>query len=151
MNQRGIELVKSFEGFRSNAYLCPAGKATIGYGSTFYPDGRKVSLQDPPITKEKATFILVHILHRFEMQVKSVLHRPVNENQLSALVSFAYNVGMGNFTRSTLLKRVNSDPHNPMIREEFMKWKFARVNGVQTVLPGLVRRRVAEANLYFGI
>jgi len=75
----------------------------------------------------------------------------LNENQLSALVSFAYNVGIEKLRKSTLFKRVLADKDGLSIREEFLKWKFAKdpKTGHMVVLPGLLRRRIAEANLYF--
>jgi lysozyme len=151
MNTKGIELIKSFEGFKAKPYLCPAGVPSIGYGSTYYENGTRVTLRDPQITEQRATELLYHTLLGVENQVRSLVRKPINENQLSALVSFTYNVGSGNLRQSNLLKKVNGNPDNPLIREEFYKWKYAKVNGISTVLPGLVRRRIAEANLYFEI
>ena len=141
----GIELIKSFEGFRSAPYKCPAGIPTIGYGATFYPDGKKVTMADASITETKATELLQSMLGSFERYVDSYCRDDINQNQFDALVSFAYNLGPANLKSSTLLKKVNLNPEDETIRDEFMKWVKA---GGKT-LKGLVKRREAEANLYF--
>lgn len=141
----GIELIKSFEGFRSAPYKCPAGIPTIGYGATFYPGGAKVKMTDKHITEEDAVDILKNMLGSFERYVDSYCRDDINQNQFDALVSFAYNLGPANLKASTLLKKVNLNPNDETIRTEFMKWVKA---GGKT-LKGLVRRREAEANLYF--
>ena len=140
---KGIELIKSFEGFKGSPYKCPAGIPTIGYGATFYPDGKKVTMTDTPITEEKATELLSSMLISFEKYVDSYCIDTITQNQFDALVSFAYNLGPANLKSSTLLKKLN--PNDGTIRDEFMKWVKA---GGKT-LKGLVRRREAEANLYF--
>lgn len=142
---KGLALIESFEGFRSKPYKCPAGIPTIGYGNTFYPDGRKVSLSDSPINESQATDLLKNTLSTFEKYVDSFCRDDINQNQFDALVSFAYNLGPANLKSSTLLKKVNNNPSDPTIRNEFMKW--VRAGG--RTLPGLVRRRQAEADLYF--
>ena len=91
-NQFGIDLIKKFEGFKANPYKCPAGVNTIGYGSTFYPEGNKVKLTDPAITEEKATELLMDLLKPFQKSVDSFCRDDVNSNQFSALCSFCYNV-----------------------------------------------------------
>ncbi len=149
MNNAGLELIKRFESFRSKPYLCPAGKATIGYGSTYYEDGRRVSLSDQPITEERACQLLNNSLAVYEATVLKYVKKPINENQFAALTSFVYNTGAANFAGSTLLKRVNTDPNHTDIREQFLKWKYACIDGQMVILPGLLKRRIAEANLYF--
>ena len=144
-NQFGIDLIKKFEGFKSNPYKCPAGVNTIGYGSTFYPEGNKVKLTDPAITEEKATELLMDLLKPFQRSVDSFCRDDVNSNQFSALCSFCYNVGPNNLKGSTLLKKVNKDPNDLTIRDEFLKWNKS---GGKT-LTGLTIRRMAEAKLYF--
>jgi lysozyme len=138
-------MIKSFEGFRGTPYKCPAGIPTIGYGATFYPGGKKVTMTDAAITEEQATDLLAHMLVSFEKYVDSYCIDTITQNQFDALVSFAYNLGPANLKSSTLLKKVNADPNDESIRLEFMKWVKA---GGKT-LKGLVRRREAEANLYF--
>jgi lysozyme len=87
------------------------------------------------------------MLDTYEKSVDSFCRDDINQNQFDALVSFAYNLGVGNLKSSTLLKKVNANPSDPTIRDEFMKW----VNGGGKKLPGLVKRRQAEADLYFGV
>lgn len=142
---KGIELIKFFEGFSTKPYKCPAGVPTIGYGSTFYLDGRKVTMADKSITKIEGTELLKSMLVSFEKYVDSYCIDTINQNQFDALVSFCYNLGPANLKSSTLLKKVNKNPNDESIRLEFMKWVKA---GGKT-LPGLVKRREAEANLYF--
>ena len=138
------ELVKHFEGCKLTAYVCSAGHNTIGYGNTFYENGVKVKPGDK-ITQQRAEELLDVILIKFVQQTNEVIKSSVNQNQRDALTDFAYNCGLGNLKSSTLLKKVNADPNDKTIREEFMKW--TRANKI--VLNGLVRRREAEANLYF--
>jgi lysozyme len=145
--QKGLKLIKEFEGFRSKPYLCSAGVPTIGYGATYYPSGKKVTLNDQPITEEYAVQLLSTMLDTFEKAVDSFCRDDINQDQFDALVSFAYNLGNGSLKSSTLLKKVNANPNDPTIRDEFMKW----VNAGGKKLPGLVRRRQAEADLYFGV
>jgi lysozyme len=141
----GIELIKRFEGFRSAPYKCPAGIPTIGYGATFYPNGKKVTMTDKAITEAEATELLKSMLTKFEQYVDSYCVDSITQNQFDALVSFCYNLGPANLKASTLLKKVNANPNDPTIRAEFMKWTKA---GGRT-LKGLVTRRQAEADLYF--
>jgi len=139
-----LTLIKKHEGLKLSAYLCPAKVPTIGYGNTFYENGTRVKMGDK-ITKDRAEKLLQHIVEAFSVQVDRLVTAKINDNQRSALVSFAYNLGIGSLQKSTLLKKVNANPNDPAIRIEFMKWTKAR--GV--VLRGLVIRRQDEANLYF--
>lgn len=133
-----VELVKRFEGFRAKPYRCPAGVPTIGYGHT-----EGVSLADPPISREAAVAMLEKDLAVFAEGVLRQLTRPVSQGQFDALVSFAYNVGLGNLQRSTLLRKLNAGD-DAGAGKEFAKWTKAK--GVE--LPGLVRRRAAERALF---
>lgn len=154
VNKRGVEIIKSREGLSLKAYLCPAGKWTIGYGSTFYEDGKPVKEGDI-ITKERAESLFKNTIKYFHDEiVNKLLKVKLNDDQLSALVSFAYNVGLDidadfiaeGLGDSTLLKKVNANPNDPSIEKEFLKW--TKSGG--KVLRGLVLRRQEEANLYFG-
>lgn len=138
------ELVKEFEGCSLKAYKCPAGIWTIGYGNTQYENGKAVK-EGELITLERAEQLLEVILIKFVQQIGELVKSKVNQNQKDALTDFAYNCGVGNLRSSTLLKKVNADPNDKTIRTEFEKW--TRANG--KVLNGLVKRRIAEANLYF--
>ena len=133
-----------FEGLKLQAYLCPAKIPTIGWGNTRYESGRKVQLGET-ITKERADSLFLWWAESFATQVRSLIKVLLNENQFSALVCFAYNVGSANLASSTLLRKVNANPNDPTIASEFLRWNKA--GGV--VLTGLTRRRQAESNLYF--
>lgn len=141
---KGIPIIRKFEGLKLQAYLCPANVPTVGYGSTFYENGSKVQLGDK-ITLDRADQLLIFMVGKFETSVKGLVKSQINDNQLGALTSFAFNVGVGALNKSTLLRKVNANPNDPTIRNEFMRW--TRANG--KVLKGLVTRREAEANLYF--
>lgn len=143
-SDNGIALIKRFEGYRSSPYICPAGVPTIGYGTIIYPDGRKVSRSDADIKESQATAYLRSDVSRFESHVKKMVTSEINQHQFDALVSFAYNLGTGALKRSTLLKKVNADPNDPSIKDEFLRW----VNAGGKKLKGLVLRREAEAQLY---
>jgi lysozyme len=145
LNEQGYKLIAKHEGLRLKPYLCPARVPTIGYGNTYYADGKRVTMQDKPITKEQAYELLKIIADKFARQVDTVVTANVTQNQFNALVSFAYNIGMGNFRKSTLLRMVNLSPQNASIRAQFMRWNKA--GGVE--LRGLTNRRIDEANLYF--
>lgn len=152
VNQEGIKLLHEFENCKLEAYLCPSLIPTIGYGNTFYANGAKVKLGDR-ITQAEADKLFEIILSQFEKDVLSLLTASVNENQFSALTSFAYNVGSDididkipeGLGDSTLLKKVNSNPNDPSIEDEFKKWNKSKGK----VLNGLIRRREAESKLYF--
>jgi lysozyme len=145
ISKKGIDLIKKYEGFSSKPYLCPANVPTIGFGATFYPDGRKVKLTDEPISEVIAEVILKKQLEKFEQYVDSYSTDKLNQNQFDALVSFCFNLGPANLKASTLLKKVNANSSDPTIKDEFMKWVKA---GGKT-LKGLVSRRAEEASLYF--
>jgi lysozyme len=145
LSQKGLELIKSFEGLSLTPYVCDGGINTIGYGNTYYTNGKKVTLQDKPITKQQAEELLKNSLSTYEKAVDSFCRDDISQSQFDALVSFAYNLGTGALQKSTLIKKVNANPKDITIADEFLKWNKA--NG--RVLAGLTRRRKAEANLYF--
>lgn len=141
-SQNCINLIKRFEGCRLKAYKCPAGLWTIGYGNTQWQDGQAVK-EGQEISLYKAESLLTFYVEKFASQIKV----KVNQNQFDALVSFAYNVGIGAFNRSTLRKMVIENPGNTLIRAELMKW----VSKGTPYEKGLTNRRKAEADLYFKI
>ena len=145
LSDKGYELIKRFEGYSSKPYKCPAGISTIGYGNTYYPNGTKVKITDKAITKEYANEILAHTADEFAEDVLKLVKSKINVNQLNALTSFAYNVGVANLQKSTLLKLVNINPNDGNIAKEFLKWNIA----AGKVLNGLTNRRIAESALYF--
>jgi len=138
-----IDLIKKFEGLFLKSYLCPAGVPTIGYGSTMWNDSKKVKIGEV-ITLEGAEKLLM-----WELEKKSVCLQKLNlnQNQFDSLLSFIYNVGVGAFTKSTLLKIIKVNPNDVKVREQLMRW----VNKGSSFEKGLTRRRTAEANLYFTI
>ena len=144
LNKAGADLIKEFEGCKLKAYQCSAKKWTIGFGNTFYEDGKPV-LPGHAITQEKAEQLFELIANEFAAKVAQLVTAIVTMHQFGALVSFAYNCGIANLQKSTLLKKVNANPNDPTIRAEFAKWNKA----AGKVLAGLTRRREAEANLYF--
>lgn len=144
LNKEASDLIKSFEGCKLKAYQCSAKKWTIGYGNTFYEDGKPV-LPGHAITQEKADELFEIIANEFAAKVAKLVTSNVTDNQFGALVSFAYNCGIANLQKSTLLKKVNANHNDPGIRSEFLKWNKAN----SKVLAGLTRRREAESNLYY--
>ena len=141
--KKGIDLIKKYEGISLKPYLCPANIPTIGYGSTIYPDGTKVSMKDAPITKDRAEEILKFVLTTFERAVNKLVTVPITQNQFDALVSFTYNVGGVHLADSTLLKMLNNGDYAGA-SEQFGRW--AKAGG--KTLPGLVARRESEKELF---
>lgn len=142
-SQNCLAIIQEFEGFSAKPYLCPAKVPTIGYGSTRYADGTKVTLNDAPISKEQGDQLLLDTLGQYEDAVGRLAHVPLNQNQFDALVDFAYNCGVGNLEKSTLLKLLNAGDYKGAA-VQFGVW--VRGGGVE--LPGLVRRRAAERKLF---
>lgn len=142
---KAIELIKHFEGLYLETYLCPAKVATIGYGTTVYPNGESVKLGDK-ITKEEAEVYLQYEIKKIEKQfdMEQYYRYGLNIDQYDACISFIYNLGIGNFSKSTLLKKIKVDPNDPTIEQEFMKW----INANGKPLEGLRRRRHSEWILY---
>lgn len=139
----GLELIKEFEGFSANAYLCPAKIPTIGYGNTFYANGTKVKLGEQ-ISKTDALELLEKVVNKdFADKIFPLIKVKVSQNQFDAMVSLAYNIGVGNFSKSTLLKKVNSGDFDGA-SNEFLKWN--KSSGKE--LLGLTRRREREKDLF---
>jgi len=134
---KGIKLVKEFEGFKAQAYLCPANVWTIGYGTT---SGVK---KGQMVTEEQAIKLLQDDLAKFEKAVKNLVRVPLNQDQFDALVAFVYNIGVGAFSRSTLLSLLNQGNYEA-VPEQLLRWNKAGGR----VLSGLARRRQAEGKLF---
>lgn len=144
VSSKGLDLIKEFEGFSSKPYLCPAGLPTIGYGNTFYPNGKRVTLEDSSITKKEATQILENVAQRdFGITINKLVIVPLNQNQYDALVSFVYNIGVEAFSKSTLLNKLNKGDYLEASKE-FKKWN--KMGG--KVLAGLTKRREKEKILF---
>lgn len=134
-----------WEGCRLKAYRCPAGVLTIGYGHT----GTDVK-EGMEITAAQAVAMFNADVDKFARSVEASLEGvQLKQKQFDAVVSLAYNIGLGALKKSTLYRKVKANPDDPTIRAEFMKHVNARVNGVLKPLPGLVKRRRAEADHYF--
>lgn len=158
INTKGLQLIEQFEGLRLNPYLCSAGVATIGVGTTVYPNGTKVSLEDPAITIEQATSFLSHDLKIFCDGVDSFASKHnlyLGDNKFSALVSFAYNVGLSAIVVKGKLMYDGLTQHDEAkIKRAFLAYtKVTKItNGniaKKIIVPGLVNRRQAELNLFF--
>lgn len=142
-SKAGLDLIKQFESFRAAPYLCSAGVPTIGYGTTVYPNGIKVKLSDQKITQQLAETFLQHHVNAIEKDVSKLVKVTLTQNQFDALVSFVYNVGLGAFGDSTLLKLLNAgDIDNAS--KQFERWNKAGGK----VSNGLIRRRNAEKALF---
>lgn len=139
ISQKGIDLIKSFEGFRSEAYICPGGVITIGYGHT-----KSVQYGDT-ITKEEAEDLLAQDVQEYAEAVEKYINVPVTQNQFDALVSLCYNIGKTGFFNSPVRRLVNENPAQ-LDRIETAFKKHNRAGG--QVLPGLTRRRQEEFQLY---
>jgi len=144
------ELCRRFEGFSAKPYLCPAGIPTIGYGSTYYADGRKVTLTDSPMTEAQARQLLMYeLVHTYAPGVArqcpilmALAIQSGDWRKFNAIVDFAYNLGVGQLQTSTLRRKINAQDWQGAI-EQLKRW----VRGSGKVLPGLVKRRDAEATL----
>lgn len=158
LSDKGIKLISEFEGFSDRPYYATQeekekGIVTIGYGLTFYPNGKKVQANDKPISRDTAVYYLEQVAEKFALQVSKLITKELTTNQFNALVSFAYNVGIGENTAnrrsglagSTLLKLVNNNPNDANIAKEFLKWN--KQAGKE--LKGLTNRRIKESALYF--
>ena len=144
ISENGLNLIKKFEGLSLKPYLCSAGIPTIGWGNTFYENMKKVTLQDETITEERADSLFNFLVTtNFVNVVNRLVIVDINQNQFDALVSFVYNLGSGNFEKSTLLKKVNQEDFIGASLE-FEKWN--RASG--KVLNGLTKRRLSEKELF---
>jgi len=145
ISARGIQLIRSSEGFSQIPYLCPAGVPTIGYGTTRYASGVAVRMSDKPITKEQADGIMRSALYSYESAVNHYVRVPLTQGQFDALVSFVYNCGESNFKASTLLRMLNASEYQ-QAANQFRYWVYAGGRPVR----GLMRRRERERIMFIG-
>lgn len=152
INDNCVNLIKKFEGLSLKPYHGAADRPdvfTIGYGTIQYPPdylrGKRVELSDPEITEQQALAFLKYEITEKSKAVDILLRDDLAPNQFGALISFAYNLGDGALKGSTLRAKVNGNPADASIRDEFMKWVHSNGHIVQ----GLINRRQAEADLYF--
>lgn len=140
LNDNGYNELHKREGLRLKPYLDTQGVPTIAMGNTFYLDGKKVTLQDKPLTLNEAFKLGKVVSDNFGKQVFALLKKEVSQNQFNALVSLAYNIGINGFAKSTVLRRVNVNPNDPTIKSAFMMW---------TKNKELIGRRKSEVKQYF--
>lgn len=140
MYEKAIDLIKKYEGFSARPYKCPAGVLTIGYGRT-------IDVRPYEITTEEAeTIWLDKYVKTIADQILAIVKVELNNNQICALIDFVYNLGIGNFKSSTLLRKINQGDFSAAANE-FLKWNKA--GGI--VLKGLENRRIAERMLFLDI
>lgn len=142
LNDAGHRALELREGLRLKPYLDTQGVPTIAMGNTFYLNGKKVTMLDKPLTLNEAKTLARSVADIFANKVDYLVTSNINQNQFNALVSLAYNIGIHGFIKSTVLKLVNKNPSDPMIRQAFMLW---------TKNKELIGRRKSEVNQYFSL
>lgn len=140
LNSKGYKALHDREGLRLKPYLDTKRVPTIAMGNTYYEDGRKVTMQDKPLTIEQAGNLATITADKFAFQVDNLVKSKINQNQFNALVSLAYNIGITGFRNSTVLRKVNINPNDPAIKKAFMMWLKN---------PELKSRRESEVKQYF--
>lgn len=147
-------VIKTAEAFCAAPYMCPAGKPSIGWGTTRYEDGLPVRMVDAAITTARGDVLLTHGMMRVEQGMRPLIKRQPTAHQYAALISLTYNIGVGchdgvkgDFADSTLLDKFNQGDIEGAA-EEFLKWDKAHVGGKLTVLAGLTKRRAIERTLF---
>jgi len=140
MSENGLKFLMNNEGVVLHPYLDTKGIPTIGVGSTYWENGAKVKMTDPPITEKRAMDLFHHTLKHYELSVYSNTRDDINQNQFDSLVSFCYNIGVNGFKNSTLVKRINAGASEQSITNAFLMWlKPKEITG----------RRKREVKLYF--
>jgi lysozyme len=151
LNKRGLELIKRFEGFSAKPYYDVAGIPTVGYGTTHYPNGRKVHISDTSVSEEFAEGLLLQHIENDTARLKSFLLKNdlvLSENQFSALLSFIYNVGFSPLTKGKKLHTALVNKKLSDVPEAMKLYDKATVNGVKKQIKGLQERRKAEVELF---
>lgn len=149
ISDKGLKLIQEFESFVPKPYLDSAKVWTIGYGSTYYPNGKSVTRYDKPITREHAESIQKNVIENdFEKELNSLLKKEIdrgfiNQNMFDALVSLTYNIGITNFKKSSVLRHIRNGDKNSA-GDSFLLWKMAGGK----VLNGLINRRKKERSLF---
>ena len=140
LDKNGYDALHKREGLRLKPYLDTQGIATTGLGNTFYLNGKKVTMQDKPLTLSEAKELGKIVADNFARDVDDLITSNVNQNQFNACVSLAYNIGVNGFAKSTALKRININPNDSTIKSAFMMW---------TKNKELIGRRKSEVEQYF--
>lgn len=143
INRAGIDLIKKHEGLRLNAYVCPAGYITIGYGHRIGTLNATAHIT----VSEAEKFLMSDAKAAYDVAVRETSGINLNSNQLSAVASFIFNVGEKAFMASTMRRMLRARNVTGAARQ-FDKWVYAHVNGKPVVMPGLVKRRAAERSLF---
>ena len=150
---QGYAFIRAFEGCILHPYLDQRGMPTIGIGCIMYKSGKRVSMDDHPLTQQEA-----QELFEWQVGLKAAavngLHILFNQNQFHALLDFAYNEGVGALASSTLVRKARINASDPAIRDEFARWnkvQYTKPDGSTgyTAAPALTHRRQMEADLYF--
>lgn len=142
----GVILIAHFESFSPVAYQDVADIWTIGYGTTRI-SGQPV-VKGMTCTEDEARQYLATDLKAVESQLEKVCKGTVTQNQFDGLASLVYNIGIGNFQQSTILRKINSTGANTVTEDNFTSWNKARINGTLQPVNGLTRRRKSEYHLY---
>lgn len=122
ISETGLELMIKFEDLILKPYKSPNGMIAIGYGNTYYEDGTQVTKKDPSITPQRAEELFRFTLSTYEKYINTACVDNISQNQFDALVSTCYDIGINNFRGSKLMIRLNKDPNDPQIINEFNKW-----------------------------
>lgn len=148
------KLIAKWESFQSNPYRCPAGVWTIGYGTTVYPNGTRVTHADKPVTKGIAAWWVEYQVGKEASRLSALIGNPINSGQLGALCSLAYNIGIGvhdgkpgDLADSTLLAKLKAGD-TVGAADQFLAWDKAHVNGKLVTLNGLRNRRLDERGVF---
>lgn len=155
ISEAGVTMIADFEKYVGKPYLDAVGVWTIGYGNTYYPNGRKVKKTDPAITKEEAHKLKMDIINRdFAAAVNIMLadqieKGKIKQHQFDALVSLAYNIGTNALQGSSVMRYIKAGSMKKAA-DSFLLWNKGTVKGRRVVLKGLVRRREAERKMFLG-
>jgi lysozyme len=145
LDQAGTDLIAEFEGCVLHPYKDQTGTPTIGIGMTYYPGtGQKVTMSDKPLTHDQAYSDFELLVRSYELGIYSITREDLTQNQFNALVSLMYNIGVGNFKKSTVLRLVNQHITGQPLKDAFLMWNKSK--GV--VLEDLSERRLKEFNTY---
>lgn len=154
LSKRGADMMKRYEGFRSAPYIDMVGVATIGYGNTYYPDRRKVQLSDKHLTEPQAAQLAMDIINLDfasgvnKLFADEIASGKLNQNMFDALVSLAYNIGIGALSKSNSVTGNIKKGDYKAAADGFLLWDKGRVNGQLQAIKGLTRRRTEERELF---
>jgi lysozyme len=139
--------IQGRESFSAKPYLDGGGVPTIAFGSTEYEDGTRVKLTDSPVTRQRGLELFHHTLEKYKKCVLASVKVPMEQREFNAMVSLCYNIGVGAFAKSTLVKLMNQNAPRVQVGDQFLRWN--KDNG--RVVAGLTNRRVLERNLFLGV